>query len=264
MCMRSDEVGCTPHLGVFLHDLEDLLQVAKVQKQVLDVISNVAGISQQADEAVHRLNSSLLTITELYQDYAEPFNLWECKLSIIECSGHNDPELIQQIWNSIIESELRKSSSLVGDDKMALVMNKVHELGKQYGVSSRCFPVRYLVWQLEMVNCELNASRTHVQNTLLRLGVSVTKLVDIYKSLFLINDRCWLQKGNEFYLIETIAAIGENITENPKLVKPSEKKGLLINLQDLILNCLSMLYSRPDTNTLINRLKSIQSNLNRL
>lgn len=265
MCMRSDEVGCAPHLGVFLHDLEDLLQVAKVQKQVLDVISNSknnrAEINQQADEAIHRLNSSLLTITELYEDYAEPFNLWECKLSIIECSGHNDPDLIHQIWNSIIESELIKCSD---DDKMSLVMNKVYELGKQYGVSSRCFPVSYLVWQLEQVNCELNASRTHVQNTLFRLGVSVTRLVDIYKALFLLNDRSWLQKGNEFYLIETIAAIGENIIDNPKLMKPSEKKMLLMNLQDLISNCLSMLYSRPDTKALINQLKSIQSNLNRL
>lgn len=32
--MRSDEVGCAPHLGVFLHELEDLVQVARVQKQV--------------------------------------------------------------------------------------------------------------------------------------------------------------------------------------------------------------------------------------
>lgn len=42
--------------------------------------------------------------------------------------------------------------------------------------------IGYLVWQLEQVNCELNASRTHVQNTLFRLGVSVTRLVDIYKA----------------------------------------------------------------------------------
>lgn len=35
MCMRSDGVGCASHLGVFLHELEDLVHVARVQKQVL-------------------------------------------------------------------------------------------------------------------------------------------------------------------------------------------------------------------------------------
>ena len=34
MCMRSDGAGCAPHLGVFLHELEDMVQVARVQKQV--------------------------------------------------------------------------------------------------------------------------------------------------------------------------------------------------------------------------------------
>lgn len=38
LCLRSDQVGCAPHLGVFLHELEDYLQVANVQKKVsLDV-----------------------------------------------------------------------------------------------------------------------------------------------------------------------------------------------------------------------------------
>lgn len=50
-------------------------------------------------------------------------------------------ELFFKLVNVFIVSELRKCSSLGGDDKMSLVMNKVHELGKQYGVSSRCFPV---------------------------------------------------------------------------------------------------------------------------
>lgn len=34
MCMRNDGIGCAPNLGVFLHELEDLVQVARIQKQV--------------------------------------------------------------------------------------------------------------------------------------------------------------------------------------------------------------------------------------
>lgn len=34
MCMRSDKVGCAPHLGIFLQELEDKIDVAHVQQQV--------------------------------------------------------------------------------------------------------------------------------------------------------------------------------------------------------------------------------------
>ena len=36
---------------------------------------------------VARLNSDLVDITTLYQDWAEPYQLWECKLAILQCAG---------------------------------------------------------------------------------------------------------------------------------------------------------------------------------
>ena len=43
-------------------------------------------------------------ILQLYEEYAEPLQLWECKLAIIHCSGHQDVMLIQGIWINIIET----------------------------------------------------------------------------------------------------------------------------------------------------------------
>lgn len=34
MCMRSDKVGSAPHLGVFLQELEDKMEVAAIQQKV--------------------------------------------------------------------------------------------------------------------------------------------------------------------------------------------------------------------------------------
>ena len=45
--------------------------------------------------SLSRLNSDLLDITQLYQDFAEPYQLWECQLAILHCAGHHDPMLIQ-------------------------------------------------------------------------------------------------------------------------------------------------------------------------
>ena len=44
-----------------------------------------------------------LSFTQLYGDFAEPFELSECKLSIIHCAGHYDPTLVESMWSEIID-----------------------------------------------------------------------------------------------------------------------------------------------------------------
>ncbi|XP_075223372.1 nuclear pore complex protein Nup154 isoform X2 [Lycorma delicatula] len=264
ICMRSDEVGCAPHLGVFLHELEDLVQVARVQKQVLDAVTNLVGRHHKASEAVTRLNSCLLTITELYEEFAEPFDLWDCKLAIVECSGHDDPDLINNIWENIIQTELAKCDNTSGDNKISVVMSKVKMLGQQYSLSSRVFPLWFLVWQLELACCQLGALRSHVHSTLISMGVPLIMLLDVYEKLFALNDRCWINEGCELYLVEVIASLAESFTLNPKMVHTGERKKVAIRMQDLLTNCLSTLYSKPDTNDLINKLKTVKTNLNRI
>lgn len=65
MCMRSDKVGYAPHLGVFLRELEDKIDIAKVQEQILNCIVNQRSTHQGAVEAVRKLNSSLYEITQV-------------------------------------------------------------------------------------------------------------------------------------------------------------------------------------------------------
>lgn len=65
MCMRSDKVGYAPYLGVFLRELEDKLEVAKVQDTILDAIKNLRGTHPDAEEAINALNSKLYDITNV-------------------------------------------------------------------------------------------------------------------------------------------------------------------------------------------------------
>ena len=41
-------------------------------------------------------------MVQLYEDYADKFDLSECKLAIVHCAGHYDPTLIESLWTSII------------------------------------------------------------------------------------------------------------------------------------------------------------------
>lgn len=65
MCMRSDKVGYAAPLGVFLRELEDRIQIARVQQKILDAIKNTASMHPGADEAIKQLNFKLLDITDV-------------------------------------------------------------------------------------------------------------------------------------------------------------------------------------------------------
>lgn len=41
-------------------------------------------------------------LAQLYGDYADKFDLSECKLAIVHCAGHYDPTLVESLWTEII------------------------------------------------------------------------------------------------------------------------------------------------------------------
>nr|CAD7578934.1 unnamed protein product [Timema californicum] len=141
MCLRGDKIGYAPHLGLFLQELEDRLDIGYIQQKILISVTNQRAHNRLAEEAIEKLNNNLYDLTELYENFAEPFSLWEAKLSIIHSAGHLDMSLIEKVWLKLIESELRNCGSMSGNDKMSVLMNKVKYLGQEYSLSPRCFPL---------------------------------------------------------------------------------------------------------------------------
>ena len=52
--------------GQLLHDLEEKMEVARVQLQVLDTLNGLRGHVQEAEAAISQLNSDLIDLTQLY------------------------------------------------------------------------------------------------------------------------------------------------------------------------------------------------------
>lgn len=77
----------------------------------------------------------------MYEKFAEPFSLWDCKLAIVHCAGHLDAYLIEAIWRKIIETELHSCGAISSNDIMSVVMCKVKSLGQEYSSSARCVPI---------------------------------------------------------------------------------------------------------------------------
>ena len=42
-------------------------------------------------------------VLQLYSEFADVFDLSECKLSIIHCADHHDPALVETLWKEIID-----------------------------------------------------------------------------------------------------------------------------------------------------------------
>jgi len=51
--------------------------------------------------------------SQLYRDYAEPFQLAECKLAIVHVAGLHDPALVEALWQNIVEAGSSLRSYLV-------------------------------------------------------------------------------------------------------------------------------------------------------
>ncbi|XP_013792279.2 nuclear pore complex protein Nup155-like, partial [Limulus polyphemus] len=104
ICVKSSELRITTAgEGEFLHDLEEKMEVARIQLQVLEALMKKSIQLPVIQDAISRLNSDVLDITQLYEDFAEVYDLPECKLSIVHCAGHYDPTLIESLWQNIID-----------------------------------------------------------------------------------------------------------------------------------------------------------------
>ena len=158
--------------GELLHELEEKMEVARVQLQLVDAISNmrrtpdvetsISKVNLSICNSAARqcqynfskmknmlsslplylqLNADLLDISQLYAEFAEPYNLWECQLAILHCAGHPDNMLIETVWNNIIEEEMAQTAELFPPDRIKVITNKIVALGKLYSSSQKYFPI---------------------------------------------------------------------------------------------------------------------------
>lgn len=63
--MRSDRIGYAPQYGVLLRELEDKVEIAKVQEQILNAITNVRVGHANREEAIAALNCNLYDVTQV-------------------------------------------------------------------------------------------------------------------------------------------------------------------------------------------------------
>lgn len=293
MCTRCDSGnnnalagdGAKP-AGALLRNLEDKLEVARVQKLILDAVSALTPESQPQADAKRALNYALYDISQLYTDFAEPFELWECKLAILNCSHHNDPLLIESVWSHILRNQLASAghASSTAAERLARLLFKVRSLCGEYGQTGHCFPLAFLVHELELHCCRLRQSPSTVPNALLGFGdnggssgangvggggggeaaLDVEQLLDLYGRLISMNERVWQTEGNEWHLVEATAHLVSELADTiGQRVALRQRRRVLAKAQELTSTCRNLLYPKPGTKRLIDVLVQIEARLQR-
>jgi len=259
MCVKSSEGA-----GELLHHLEEKMEVARVQLAVLDSVSSRPDLANS--EHVARLNSDLVDITALYQDWAEPYQLWECKLAILQCAGHPDPMLVNNIWSNIIEQQVTVTASASSQTRLAALGQKLESLGRLYASSGRYFPLEMIVRQLEVISCKESGDPAWVPNCLQSVGVSIARLLDVYNRLYTARDSVWLTSGDELHILKVLSALLSVFASNPALVPVAERRQFTVVCQDAVSTYLGELYMRQtqDTAMMVSTFRDIQAKLDRI
>jgi len=232
---------------------------------VLEAASNIPA----ASASLSRLNSDLLDITTLYQDWAEPYQLWECKLAILATAGHPDPMLIQNIWTNIIDQELdRMVNNLDVAAKKRSISCKIESLGRLYSSSSKYFPLEFLVRKLELFSCKHGGGEyTWVPHCLQKIGVDLPRLLDVYNRIYLAKDSMWLTAGDELHILHVLAAVLNMFVESPlSVASGADRRQFTVVCQDAVSAYPGELYMKQteDTALMITRFRDIQARLDRL
>ncbi|KAL9939165.1 hypothetical protein V8E36_001978 [Tilletia maclaganii] len=125
-------------------EIEDDLDVARIQLDVQDWLKS----HEIEDEGVGRLDDELLTMTTLWTEYAEPYEMNEVKLTMFDVSGLRDVERVRSTWTQLIE-EAHADNNFQEGLRFQAVNIKVTDIARRYMPSDTACPIPVLLDLLE-------------------------------------------------------------------------------------------------------------------
>uniref|UniRef100_UPI00358E3E7A nuclear pore complex protein Nup155-like isoform X2 n=1 Tax=Myxine glutinosa TaxID=7769 RepID=UPI00358E3E7A len=253
--------------GEFLHELEEKMEVARVQLQIQQTLSGTCSQIPGVPEALAQLNDNLLNVTKLYGDFAEPFGLSESKLAILHCAGYCDTTLIRSLWQEIIDKELQSSLGMSATDRMQLLHQKMVSLGKLYARSPRYLPIDEVAGHLERRVCSLSWDEGFVPHCLLDAGLSLLCLLDVYNGLFRCRDSSWQRLSKPLHLLHSVHVLLQTFVQEPERIAAQERRLFINRCLDIVASYLIELQAMDpcrDSTDLLQNFRSLQPKLERL
>ncbi|RWS26130.1 nuclear pore complex protein Nup155-like protein, partial [Leptotrombidium deliense] len=232
ICMKS----CQTHLnklstdisdiktsGEFLHELEEKMEVARIQSQILQCLRSFPESTTQIQHAVATLNNDLLDISQLYENFAERFDLPESQLAIVYSAGHYDPSLIENLWERIISKEIERNNGKPLSVQQMMYSNKLKSLTKLYLSSERYFPTDFIIQVFEYKTQHLGLEPDWLCRCLSSSGLSIPRLFDVYHKIYKSKEYSSTWPRKSIQTLRVLASLLSIFCENPSLMNDTER-----------------------------------------
>ncbi|KAJ4486039.1 nucleoporin, partial [Lentinula aciculospora] len=173
----------------FLTDLEEKLEVAQVQLEMYSTLLPHINDAPEVGARINALSSRLYTMSELYQDYAIPFDLPMLKLICLHVAEHQDEVMLQQVWNQIFDQGLfalvieQESDPLAQADRLAGILER---LGRRFYPSVFAFPLHLVTDLFVRFSLERKGvlESGWVPRTLVRAGIPYVEIWDALHEMY--------------------------------------------------------------------------------
>jgi nuclear pore complex protein Nup155 len=100
--------GSTEDIAQKAKEVGDTLNIARLQSRILRAVDSLKSDSMTdlTKESLQRLSTSLVPVSELYNDIAAAFGLFEYCLLILHACRHDDLHQIRNLWKNVICEEV--------------------------------------------------------------------------------------------------------------------------------------------------------------
>ncbi|XP_037068842.1 nuclear pore complex protein Nup155-like [Pollicipes pollicipes] len=256
LCVKSSQmqVSAAASQGEFLHELEEKMEVARVQRMVLEAVRGRAAESKA-------LNAGLLDVTALYEMCSQ-LGLHRGQLAVVVCAGHRDPALVRALWTGLLRAELKAAGAAEAEAAAPAVV----ELARTYSGQPAYFPLETIVHELEVHSCRYwrDPSPGWAAAALAQAGVPLPQLLAVYQSLYRQKDDAW--RESPLHLLHAICRIVAGFSRWPSGVPARERRAFATTCLDLMAAYVNDLNASPalDARELADQLKTHQAELERL
>ena len=198
--------GCEEIPSIELSELEELIEVAHAQYEVLREAKIVLGGRNDMVCAELDGRVGLLSVTDLFNRYSRPFGLTESCLRLIHISGLVNERLVSQLWQEIISKYINANNSDIS--AFHRLGSKISELARKFYPSPIAFPLTHLIDVLGRLALSNEIGADWLVAVLINSGIPFTGLSDEFHRFFSSSpSKSWLSPSYRTYLLEMIAVL---------------------------------------------------------
>lgn len=161
------------------NSIQEYLDIASIQYDILRAIREDSRFEEEQRQiAIEQLDGKILSVSELFNDYADPLKYFEICLNIFQVTDFRGYDEITRCWTNVISNAHEENEYDNGKNGYEHVSSVVQRLGQQFMLAEFVFPTDFLVPQLETYALEYapQAPRGWVVDTFINAGMSFESL----------------------------------------------------------------------------------------